>query len=79
MKNCDILAETASIVLTASQTQQTFQIISLILTCIATSFSIISRLAVWYKNAKADGKITKEEVKEAEKIIKDEIKQKGDK
>lgn len=74
MKNADFLAEGASVVLTASQTNNIFQTISLILTIIATLFSIISRLAIWYKKAKADGKITKEEMKEGADIVKDEIK-----
>ena len=63
MKNADFLAEGASVVLTASQTNNVFQTISLILTIIATLFSIISRIVIWYRKAKADGKITKDELK----------------
>lgn len=74
MKNADLIAESGAVILTASQTQTIFQIISLVLTIIATLFSIISRLVIWYKKAKADGKITKEEMKEGANIIKDEIK-----
>lgn len=73
MKNADFIAEGASVVLTASQTQTIFQIISLVLTIIATLFSIISRIVIWYRKAKADGKITKEELKEGAEIINDGI------
>lgn len=74
MKNADLIAESGAVILTASQTQTIFQIISLILTIIATLFSIISRIVIWYKKAKADGKITADEIKEGADIIKDEIK-----
>lgn len=73
MKNADFLAEGTSVVLTASQTNSIFQTISLILTIIATLFSIISRIVIWYKKAKADGKITADEIKEGADIVKDEI------
>lgn len=73
MKNADFLAEGASVVLTASQTNNVFQTISLILTIIATLFSIISRIVIWYRKAKADGKITKDELKEGAEIVNDEI------
>lgn len=73
MKNTDFLAEGVSVVLTASQTNNVFQTISLILTIIATLFSIISRLVIWYRKAKADGKITKDELKEGAEIVNDEI------
>ena len=73
MKNADLIAESGAVILTASQTQNVFQIISLILTIIATLFSIISRIVIWYRKAKADGKITKDELKEGAEIVKDEI------
>lgn len=69
MKNADFIAEGASVMLTASQANELFQTISLVLTIIATLFSIVSRLVIWYKHARADGKITKEEIKEGAEII----------
>lgn len=73
MKNADLIAESGAVILTASQTQNLFQTISLILTIIATLFSIISRIVIWYKHAKADGKITKDELKEGAEILNNEI------
>ena len=74
MHGFNYLADAVAVVMTATQTNETFQIISLVLTIIATLFSIILtgiRLVFWYKDAKADGKITKEEVDEAKSIIDD--------
>lgn len=76
MKNTDFLGEAVGVVLTASQTKEAFQIVSLILTIIATVFSILSRIIIWYRHAKKDGKITKEELEEGVKIIEDEISRK---
>lgn len=58
-------------VLTVVQTNQVFQLVSLILTCIATAVAIAFTIYKWYKAAKADGKIDKEEVKELVDIVKD--------
>lgn len=69
MKRYDYLTEIFSVVFTAIQTNSIFQLISLILTCIATSISIIYTLFNWYKKAKQDGKITHEELKEGVKIV----------
>ena len=68
------LADGVAVVMTATQTNEVFQIISLVITIIATLFSAILtglRLVDWYKEAKKDGKITKEEVDEAKSIIDD--------
>lgn len=59
---------------TALQTQETLQIISLIITCVGALISmIIIPIITWYKNAKKDGKIDKKEVKEAIDIIQNGI------
>ena len=47
---------------TALQTNEILQIISLVLTIIATAFSISFTIFNWYKKAKEDGKITTEEI-----------------
>ena len=58
-------------VMTVVQTNQVFQLVSLILTCIATAVALGFTIYKWYKAAKADGKIDKEEVDELVDIIKD--------
>lgn len=64
-------------ILTAVQTQEAFQIVSLIFTIIATMVSIVFTIWKWWKSAKADGKITPEEVNDL--IIKiDDIRGKKD-
>lgn len=55
-------ADILGAVFTAVQTDATLQIISLVLTIIATAFSIAFTIYKWYKSAKADGKITKDEI-----------------
>ena len=61
-------------VLTAVQTQQIFQIISLVLTCLATALTIAYTLWKWWKNAKRDGKIDEKEIKEGIDILKNAAK-----
>ena len=73
MKRYDFLTETFGVIFTAIQSNEIFQLISLILTCLATALSIFYTFYIWYKKAKADGKITKEEVEE----LKEELKKKG--
>lgn len=60
--------------LTAIQTQQVFQIISLILTCVATALTIAYTIWKWYKNAMKDGKIDEKEIKEGIDILNDAAK-----
>ena len=55
-------ADILGAVFTAVQTDATLQIISLVLTIIATAFSIAFTVYKWWKSAKADGKITKNEI-----------------
>ena len=45
-------------VFTAVQTSEVFQIVSLIITCLAGLFTIVYTIWKWYRRAKADGKIT---------------------
>ena len=50
---------------TALQPQEVLQIISLVITIIGATISmIVIPLITWYRNAKKDGQITKDEVKE---------------
>lgn len=59
---------------TALQPNQVLQTISLVLTIIGTIITIASALYMWFKKAKEDGKITKDEIEEGAKIIQDGIK-----
>ena len=54
--------------LTALQTEQVLRIANLVLAILTTLFVFITRFIEWYKKAKADGKITKDEIEEAVKI-----------
>lgn len=65
---------TLSAVGTAMQTQQVLQIVSIVLTCIATLTTIGLNLFLWYKKAKEDGKIDEEEAKEGAGIVIDGVK-----
>ena len=86
MKNEIIVGSTGtalSVIGTATQTNEILQTISLIITITGALITYIGiPLFAWYKKSKADGKITKEEIKEgidiakngAEKIKKEEDK-----
>ncbi len=64
-----------STVFTAIQTNQTFQTVCLILTCLSIAVTTAFTIYKWVKSAKADGKITKEELEEGIKILNDGISQ----
>lgn len=69
------IMDSIAIALTVVQSERVFQIIQLIVTILATLLSIIftsCKLYYWWKDAKKDGQITKEEFDEAKKIIEDE-------
>lgn len=68
-----------SFLLTAVQTQQTFQIISLILTCLATAATLAFTIYKWYKAAKEDGKIDDKELEQGINILKNGIEELSDK
>ena len=55
-----------------AQTNEVFQIIELVCSIITSVVLIFFRLWKWYKEAKKDGKIDKEEIQEAIDIITDE-------
>ena len=66
-----IVGTSVSAVGTGMQTNELLQTISLILTILGTIITISMALVNWWKNAKKDGKITKDEIKDAVDIIKD--------
>ena len=78
MKHNDFISWTGSIfggILTALQTDQVFQYISLGLTILSTLVAIAFTIWKWWKKAKEDGKITKEEVDELGQILNDGAKE----
>ena len=74
-----IIGTSVSAVGTGTQTNETLQTISLILTIAGTIITMAMAILNWWKNAKADGKITKEEIKEGIDIISDGIEEIKDK
>lgn len=74
-----------SIVFTAIQTNEIFQIVSLVLAILTSLTTLAYTIWKWYKKANADGKITTDEMIEGVKILQEgvkeikEIKDKGDK
>lgn len=56
-------------ILAVAQMNEIFQIVQLVLSCLTSIVLIGFRLYKWYKVAKEDGKITKEEINEAIDII----------
>lgn len=66
---CTVVSATS----TAIQPNEVLQYISIAITIIAGLISIILGLRAWWKDAKKDGKIDKEEVNDALKIIGDGV------
>ena len=64
-----IIGTSTSAVGTAMQPSEVLQIISLVLTIIGSCITIAMALISWWKKAKADGKITEDEIQEGIEII----------
>ena len=60
-------------ILTAVQTNEVFQLVQIILSCVVSLVTILYIVWKWWKKASADGKITKEEIEELEKEIDDNV------
>ena len=73
MDKKELVCDSVAILSTAIQPDRTLQIISMILTILSLTLSVIIKLINWYRQAKADRKITKEELNEAVEITKDGI------
>ena len=72
----------ATYLVALSQSNEVFQIIELVFAILTSVVLLLYRMWKWYNDAKKDGKITKEELKEGIDIIVDgveDIKKKGDK
>lgn len=63
----------ASVVLTATQVDEVFRWIQLALTVLASIVSLCFTIWNWYKKAKADGKITPDEIADGLKIAQDGV------
>ena len=78
----EIAGNITQYVLTVAQTNEIFQMVELILSIATTLFILGVNIYVWYKKAKADGKIDKEEIEELKEIVEDgkeKLENKGDK
>ena len=73
MDKKELVCDSIAILSTAIQPDRTLQIISMILTILSLTLSLIIKMINWYRQAKADKKITKEELHEAVEITKDGI------
>lgn len=56
-----------------TQTNETMQIINTIITCVVGAITIAYTIYKWYKRAKSDNKITKDEIEELIDEVKDNI------
>lgn len=68
-----IIGNCFTYLITVIETNQLFQLISLILSIVTSLVIIGLKIYSWYKAAKADGKITKDEIKDLTTEIKPEI------
>lgn len=71
--NYDFLTNALGVAMTAVQSNEIFQLVSLILTCISITFSMIFTIWKWYHTATADGKIDKKEIDELMNEIDDKL------
>ncbi len=60
--------------LTAVQPEQVLRIANLVLAILTTLFVFVTRIVEWWKKAKKDGKITKDEIEELGSIVGEGIK-----
>ena len=75
------IANGVTYVVALSQTNEVFQIVELVFAILTSVILLLYRLWKWYNEAKKDGKITKDEIKDGINIIVngvDDIKKKGD-
>lgn len=69
--NHEWLGTGISAILTIVQTNEIFQIISLVLTIITTLLTFIFTIYKWIKLSKEDGKIDEDEIKQGIEIVED--------
>ena len=61
-------------ILTVTQVNEVFEIIQIIFSCLVSLITILYIVWKWYKRAKADGKITAEEIEELKKEVDENVK-----
>lgn len=69
----------AQYVAVVAQTDNVLQIVQLVLACVSSVVIIAFKLWAWYKEAKKDGKVTADEIKDGAKILEDGAKDLNDK
>lgn len=69
----DYILDAVGITFTISQTEELFRLISIVLVCLSTAVSLAFSLYNWWKKAKSDGQITKEEIEEGKKILNEHL------
>ena len=67
----ELMINVSGYMISLTATKEIIQIIALVFSIIGTILITLFRVKDWYDKAKADGKITKEEIKELETIVKD--------
>lgn len=68
-----VVGSSISWILTVTQVNEVFEIIQIIFSCLVSLVTILYIVWKWYKRAKADGKITAEEIDELEKDLRKEV------
>ena len=68
-----IMGNGLTYVMTTIQTNEIFQIVELCLSILTSLIIIGFKIWKWWKNASADGKITKEEIKELSDDIEEDV------
>ena len=58
-----------------TQIEEWARIVGLVLSVVISILIIVDKLRTWWKNAKADGRITRDEIEEGIKIIEDGTKE----
>lgn len=69
--NQEWLGPAAGTILTAVQTHEVFQVISLVLTILTTLITFAFTIYKWVKAAKEDGKLDENEIKQGIEIVED--------
>ena len=65
----EVIGNGAMYVLSATQTKEIFEIISLVLSIVISILIVVGKIVDWYRRAKADGKITQDEINEGIDIV----------
>lgn len=75
----EISGNGAMYVLSITNTKEIFEIVSLVLSILISCLILGSKICQWWKKAKVDGKIDKEEIQEVIEIVEDGVKDIKDK